>query len=267
MKPPEEYFKIRKEGEYTVYEWQDNARMMVAGLIGIGLVVMSFVKTFIDHAAPGYIFFITAALVIAVLMFFWIHDRFSLSIGKDGLYVARGASVYLGSGLGRQYLKSDFNALYTKSPSNFNNFDFGNDLRIICLQIKSGRTVRLTNALVDERAEFLITELKTFFIFSNKPTPASLKMGPKLMVAWAICVVVGAITPRLLEVGEYAIEKQSNAMRVASGLLGMSFIFWILTATDAIFKEGELTQGHKVILFVGCFVPTALILGYLYLSE
>ncbi len=42
---------------------------------------------------------------------------------------------------------------------------------------------------------------------------------------------------------EYTVyEWQTNAMRVASGLLGMSFIFWILTVTDAIFKEGELTQ-------------------------
>jgi len=265
MKTPEEYFDIRKEDGCTIYEWRESARLIVAGLIVIALFVKSFVKTFIDHAAPPYVFIITMALGLVVLIFFWVYDRFRLVIDKEGVFVARGLPLFLGSDPGTRYLKKDFEALYTKSPSNFNNFDFGNDTTIICLQLKSNKKIRLTNALLNEHANFLIDELKVFFIFSDQPTPVNLKMGPKVLLAWAIIVAAGAATPRLLEVGEYALEKQSDAMRMASGLLGMSFLFWILTSSDAIFKEGELSQSHKILLFVACLVPTALILGYLYL--
>lgn len=264
MKSPEEYFSIRKEASCTIYEWQEKARFFVTGLIGISLLVVSFVKTFIDRTVPLYIFIITTAVVMAVLIFFWVYDQFRLAIDKDGLSVARGAGVFFGSGPGTRYFKKDFMALYTKSPSNFSNFDFGNDMKSIYLQLNNARTIRLTNGLLDERANFLIDELKVFFIFSNRPIPVNLKIGPKLLLAWAITVLVGVATPRLLEVGEYALEKQSNGMRVAAGVLGMSFIFWILTSTDAILKEGELSSGNKYLLYGACLVPTVLILAYLY---
>ncbi|MEQ8474676.1 hypothetical protein [Fulvivirga sp.] len=265
MKPPEEYFQIRKQGSHTIYEWRENARLIVASLMVIALLIMAFVKTFIEHAVPLYVFIITLALGLVVIIFFRVYDRFRLAFDTEGVFVARGISLFLGSGLGTCYHKKDFEALYTKSPSNFNNFDFGNDTKIICLQLKNNRRIRLTNALLNEYADFLIDEMKVFFLFSEKPTPINLKMVPKLFLIWAIAVITGVVTPRLLEVGEYALEKQSGAMRVASGLLGMVFIIWILTSTDAIFKEKELSQLHKTLIFVLCLIPTALVLGYIYL--
>ena len=85
MKTPEEYFDIRKEDGCTIYEWRESARLIVAGLIVIALFVKSFVKTFIDHAAPPYVFIITMALGLVVLIFFWVYDRFRLVIDKEGV--------------------------------------------------------------------------------------------------------------------------------------------------------------------------------------
>ncbi|MEQ8423983.1 MAG: hypothetical protein RIA63_04685, partial [Cyclobacteriaceae bacterium] len=121
MKSPEEYFNIKKEDKYTIYEWRDSARLTVAGLIAIGLLVMSFIKTFIDQAVPPYIFMITFVLALAILLIFWVYDRFRLVVGNEEIFVSRGAHLLLGAGLGTRYLKKDFESLYIKSPSNFNN--------------------------------------------------------------------------------------------------------------------------------------------------
>ncbi|MGB4972009.1 MAG: hypothetical protein WBO32_05085, partial [Cyclobacteriaceae bacterium] len=90
-------------------------------------------------------------------------------------------------------------------------------------------------------------------------------LAPKLLLTLAVMVFAGSVTPRLMEVGESAMEEQSNAMRFVLGLLGMGIIFFAMTITDDIFNNGELTTAHKVFLFVTGLSITSAILYYMYL--
>ncbi|MEQ8302002.1 MAG: hypothetical protein RIB47_01330 [Cyclobacteriaceae bacterium] len=267
MKDPGSYFNTRKENGHYIYEWFSSARAGLVSVAAIILIVTSFVSAFIDHTVPVYLFFIACFVGISIATFFFIYDRFRLVINEEGIYVARGPMAFFSKSYGKLYAKKDIEKCFMVSPWDY--FSEGNVIIItptLYALLKNGRKIKLTGSLAEDNAKYLRKEIKAFLPFGDNPKRPPLTTLPKLLIALVLIVVAGSISPRLLEVGEYAIEKQSNAMRFASGLLSMGFGYWIVTATHLLFQKGELSSSQRIMLFIASFILTAGVLYYLYLK-
>ncbi|MEQ8362888.1 MAG: hypothetical protein RH948_08470 [Cyclobacteriaceae bacterium] len=265
MKDPEDYFNYRKEGEHHVYEWVASGRSFVSGFITISFVAIFFVKAFIDKTADVHSYLIVSAVAIAITLFFWIYDRFKITINKEEIFVARGSTVFFGNGRGTRYLKKDIGTFYSRSPWDYSDLNFVSGGKIIYIFLNDRQRIKITDELTDEYANYLIDDIKKFMPFGDRPERLPLASSLKHLFMMAVIVFTGAVTPRLNEVGEYASEKQSNPMRFVEGLLGMGFMFFILTmASDKFLGNNQLTTSRKILLFICSTVLTSAILYYLY---
>lgn len=265
MKDPEDYFNYRKEGEYHVYEWVDSTRTILIGMLSFALLATSFVRTFIDKTMYVQVYIVFCIVAIAIVSFFWVYDRFRITINKEEIFVARGLMVYLGNAKGKQYLRKDISTFYKVSPWDYSDNNFVFDTTIIYAFLNNRKRIRITNQLSDEYGKYLIQEIKIFMPFGARPERPPFTLAPKLLLTLAIMVFAGSVTPRLMEVGDSAMEEQSNAMRFVLGLLGMGIIFFAMTITDDIFKRGEISTAHKIFLFITGLSITSAILYYMYL--
>ncbi|MEQ9412283.1 MAG: hypothetical protein RIF39_00560 [Cyclobacteriaceae bacterium] len=265
MKDPEDYFNYRKEGEHYVYEWVASGRTFVAIFITISFVAIFFVKAFIDKTVDVRLYLITSAIAIAIVVFFWIYDRFKITINKDEIFVGRGATVFFGNGRGTRYLKKDIRTFYSRSPWDYSDLYFVSYSKIIYIFLNDRKRIKITDDLAEEYANYLIDDIKLFMPFGDRPERLPFTLAPKLLLTLAVMVFAGSVTPRLMEVGDSTMEEQSNAMRFVLGLLGMGIIFFAMTITDDIFKRGEISTAYKILLFVTGLSITSAILYYMYL--
>ena len=265
MKDPEDYFNYRKEGEHHVYEWISRGRSFIAGFITIYFVAIFFVKAFFDKTVSVHVYLIGSAVAIAIVVFFWVYDRFKITINKEEIFVARGATVFFGNGRGTRYLRKDIGTFYFRSPWDYSDLNFVASGKIIYIFLNNRKRIKITDELAEEYANYLIDDIKLFMPFGDRPERQPLAGSLKYLLMMVVIVFAGVVTPRLNEVGEYASEKQSNPMRLVEGLLGMGFMFFILTtAGDKFLGNFQLTTTRKIWLFICSTILTAVILYYLY---
>lgn len=265
MKTPEDYFNVKDTVGKTSYEWRDNGNIIGIIVIGAIILVPGFVKSFIEKNVPAYYFFILLTVFIAIILFFWIKDRSRVTITTDEITVAKGLDLLLGNP-GIKYARKDVQYCYKKNTSTVFNLEFISSSTLLFLLLKDGTSVKLHNGSTDENEKYFLSEMKSFFRYGEEPSPRPLKTSAKIIVLVPIIVFLGVITPRMMEVGEYALEKQSDTMRFASGLLIMGLVYWIVTSADLIFKPGELEGRGKLLLFLISFSIGTAILYYRHLA-
>ncbi|MGB4972075.1 MAG: hypothetical protein WBO32_05420, partial [Cyclobacteriaceae bacterium] len=169
MRDPEEYFHYRREGEHHVYEWFDSTRVIIIGLLSFALAATFFVKTFIDKTMYIHVYVIFCIAAITVVIFFWIYDRFRITINKEEIFVARGLLVYFGSAKGIQYLRKDISTFYKVSPWDYSDNHFVFDTTIIYAFLNNRKRIRITNQLAEEYGKYMVEEIKIFMPFGDRP--------------------------------------------------------------------------------------------------
>jgi hypothetical protein len=247
------FFTSTTEGEDTVLYWHDKGPLFVAGImLGIFLVI-GFVKTFIDHTAPGYMFFGLVIFTVVLLTFLWFRNYWRIRVNKQSLTLYRGLTALSGVG-GRRFSIAKIGTITSRTARG--PADDNESLEVVVMQLRNRKKIRIGSRLAREEALALLQELRPFVSTGGALAEYKFSVSAILLAEMAVMIVAGL----LMSVGssEYSDRINSPAMKVAAGAVGYVFMFVMIS-------QQEKYVGKRVVLFMAGFAAISVILYLLYL--
>ena len=268
MRSPASYFKTKQEGGYSIYRWFDYSRTLIFGFLFVFLTLFSYFEGILPNKTDWRILVTLSLPLFLITLFFFINDRYIWRFNKNEMIVTKGWSVLFNlKNRAKYYSRDQIQTLYSKTKTSHNDdMSFNSYTTRIYIYLKSGKTVRITNSLSEEQGDYLISELKGILPYGKKPKQPPVSSYLKMILVIAIVVFIGAVSPRLMEVGEHSVEDISYQMKIVIGISGSLFMLFILLSTDDVFKEGTLTLLGKVFIVLISLALTSGILYHLYVQ-
>lgn len=246
------FYTITTVGGDTTFYWHDTGGVFVGGImLGIFLVII-FVATFIEHRAPLYLFTGFLTFTVIILLFLWFRNYWRIRINQQTLTLQRGLSALTNTG-GRSFLIAEIGTISSRTARG--PADDGDPLKVIIMQLRNGKRVRIGNSITYEQAKALLQDLKPFVITGGNLSEFKFSLSTRILAEIAVMVAAGLLIG--VSIPEDFDYIKSTAMKVTTSLGGYSFMFLMIS-------QQEHYEGKRFLLYLGGLVVTIIAVYLIY---
>ena len=213
------------------------------------LLVVGFVKTFLDRQAPVYLFIIILVITVVVLSFLWFRNYWRIRVNKQTLTLYNGFAALTNTG-GRTFAVDEISTISSRQA--FGPADDSDPLYVVVMQLKNGKRIKIGNSIAHEASRALLQDLKPFVITGGGLSKFKFTLGTRIVAEIVVMIAAGLLLG--VAPSEDFDTTKSGAMKVALSLCGYSFMFYFVS-------RQEHYEGKRIVLFIAGLAVTC-VLGY-----
>jgi len=243
------FYTITTVGDDTIFHWHDKSGVFVGGIMLGILLIISFVKTFLDRQAPVYLFFVILIFTAALLSFLWFRNYWRIRVNKQMLTLYRSFAALTNTD-GRTFPIAEISTISSRQA--IGPADDSDPLYVVVMQLKNGKRIKIGNSIAHEESKALLEDLKPFVITGGELTEFKFSLSARLVAEIVVMIATGLLIG--VAPSEDFDYTKSNAMKLALSLGGYSFMFYFIS-------QQEHYEGKRVVLFIVGLAAT-FVMGY-----